>query len=170
MRKTNTGNVVPILPKSLPKILNLTPDQEELVKIRNALGMSQHTFAESIEISKPRLVSYEQGRTSGVPDDIMKEARALLKNGGRVKGDRYSKMGMPEIIAEWARDLKVGYDDDVQISNFIGASPEALSRWKNLEARPELLMLKQYRQIVGDLKIRLEKSSGAAKNSLAIVK
>ena len=81
-----------------------------------------------MEISKPRLVSYEQDRTSGVPECIMAEARALLKNGGRVESDRYANIDMPEILAEWANDLKIGYDDDVQLSNFIGASAEAIFR------------------------------------------
>jgi hypothetical protein len=51
----------------------------------------------------------------------------------------------------------VDYDDDVKLSNFIGASAEAISRWKNSETRPAPLMLKQYRDIVRDLKARLEK-------------
>jgi transcriptional regulator with XRE-family HTH domain len=142
-----------------PKAAKLSPDQNELVNIRNTLGLSLHVFAENMEISKPRLVSYEQGRTSGVPERIMAEARALLKNGGRVKSDRYANMDMLEIIAECANDLKIGYDNDVQLSNFIGASAEAISRWKNSETQPAPLMLKQYRDIVRDLYARLEKSA-----------
>jgi DNA-binding transcriptional regulator YiaG len=172
--KKRTSNVLPmpIKPsaKRAAKTAKLSPDQEELLNIRSELGLSQHVFAEKIEIGKPRLVSYEQGRTIGIPEAIMLAARALLKNGGRTKGDRYAHMDMPEIIAEWSRDLDVDYDDDVQLSNFIGASPEAISRWKNLETRPEPLLLKQYREIVRDLKSRLEKSSDVAKNVLAIVK
>jgi len=140
-----------------PKAVKLSLDQDELVNIRNALGLSQHVFAEIMEISKPRLVSYEQGITSVVPERIMVEARALLKNGGQMKSDRYANMDMPEIIAEWANDLKIGYADDIQISNFIGASADAISRWKNSETRPAPLMLKQYREIVQDLKVRLAK-------------
>jgi len=145
--------------KRPPKAVKLSVNQDELVNIRNTLGLSQHIFAENMEISKPRLVSYEQCRTSGVPERIMAEARALLKNGGRVKSDRYADMDMPEIIAEWANDLKIGYADDIQLSNFIGASAGAISRWKNSETRPEPSMLKQYREIVRDLKARLEKNA-----------
>jgi DNA-binding transcriptional regulator YiaG len=167
--KERPNNVLPMPAKRTPKLPNLSPDQEELVNIRNTLGLSQQVFAECIEISKPRLVSYELGRTSGVPESIMKEARALLRKGGRVKGDRYANMGMPEIIAEWAKDLNVDFDDDMKLSNFIGASPEAIFRWKNSETRPVPLLLKQYREIVRDLKDRLEKSSVAAKKGLSIV-
>jgi transcriptional regulator with XRE-family HTH domain len=149
-----------LMPARRPsKAAKLSSDQNELVNIRNALGLSQHVFAENIEISKPQLASYEQGTTSGVPERIMAEARELLKNGGRVKSDRYADMDMPEIIAEWANDLKIGYADDIQLSNFIGASAGAISRWKNSETRPEPSMLKQYREIVRDLKVRLEKNS-----------
>jgi len=152
-----SDNVIsmPTIPPHKMREVKLSPDQVELVNIRATLGLSQHVFAEKLEISKPRLVSYEQGRTSGVPENIMTEARALLKNGGRVKGDRYANMDMPEIIAEWANDLNVEYDDDVKLSNFIGASPEGISRWKNLESRPAPLILKQYREIVRDLKDRI---------------
>lgn len=167
-KKKHLNNVLAI-PKRPANTAKRTPDQEELVDIRNKLDLSQQVFAELIDIGKPRLVSYEQGRTTSVPEEIMKAARDLLKNNGRVKGDRYAKMGMPEIIAEWAKDLNVDYDDDVQLSNFIGASAEAIQRWKNSEARPGPLMLKQYREMVRDLKARL-KSSVAAKNVLAIVK
>jgi len=151
------SNVLPMLARRLPGAAKLSPDQDELVNIRNTLGLSQYVFAANIEISKPRLDFYEQVGTSGVPDRVMAEARALLKNGGRVKSDRYTNMDMPEIIAEWANDLKIGYDDDVQLSNFIGASAEAILRWKNSESRPAPLLLKQYREIVRDLKLRLEK-------------
>jgi DNA-binding transcriptional regulator YiaG len=153
------SNVLPMPARRLPKAAKLSPDQDELVNIRNTLGLSQHVFAENMEISKPRLVSYEQGRTSSVPERIMAEARTLLKNGGQVKSNRYANMDMPEIIAEWANDLKIGYADDIQLSNFIRASAGAISRWKNSESRPEPLMLKQYREIVRDLKARLENSS-----------
>jgi transcriptional regulator with XRE-family HTH domain len=153
------SNVIPMPAKRPPKAVKLSAEQGELVNIRNTLGLSQHVFAADIEISKPRLDFYEQVRTSGVPERVMAEARALLKNGGRVKSDRYADMDMPEIIAEWVSDLKIGYDDDFQLSNFIGASAGAISRWKNSETRPEPLMLKQYREIVRDLKARLEKSS-----------
>lgn len=167
-------NVLSMPPKRPPKTAKLSPDQEELLSIRNTLDLSQHVFAELIEIGKPRLVSYEQGRTTGVPEPIMKAARALLKNKGRVKGDRYARMDMPEIIAELAKDLNIDYGDDNKLSNFTGASTEAILRWKNLETRPEPFMLKQYREIVRDIKDRLEQRQSAAsrrgKNVLAIVK
>jgi transcriptional regulator with XRE-family HTH domain len=153
------SNVLPMPAIRPPKAAKLSSDQDELVSIRNTLGLSQHVFAAAIEISKPRLDFYEQVRTSSVPERIMADARALLKNSGRVKSDRYADMDMPEIIAEWVSDLKIGYDDDVQLSNLIGASAGAISRWKNSETRPEPSMLKQYREIVRDLKARLEISS-----------
>src|SRR5208283_1006005 len=112
------NNVLPMPARRLPGAAKLSPDQDELVNIRNTLVLSQYIFAEKMEISKTRLVSYEHGRTAGVPVRIMAEARALLKNGGQAKSDRYANMDMPEIIAEWANDLKIGYADDIQISNF----------------------------------------------------
>lgn len=168
------SSVLPISPKRPPKAVKLSPDQEELLSIRNTLDLSQHVFAELIEIGKPRLVSYEQGRTTGVPEPIMKAARELLKNKGRVKGDRYARMDMPEIIAEWSKDLNIDYGDDNKLSNFIGASTEAILRWKNLETRPEPFLLKQYREIVRDIKDRLEQRQNPVrrrgKKILAIVK
>lgn len=166
--KKRSSNVLTMPPKRPQKAAKLSPDQEELVNIRSELELSQHVFAEKLEISKSRLVSYEQGRTAGVPKDIMDEARALLKNGGRVKADRYANMDMPKIIAEWAKDLNVDHDDDVKLSNYLDVSPEAISRWKNLEARPEPMMLKQYREIVRDLKNRI-KVATKARNILTVV-
>lgn len=166
--KKRPSNVL-TMPTKRSRVVKRSPDQEELLDIRNALALSQQVFAELIDIGKPRLVSYEQGRTTGVPKDIMKAARDLLKNKGRVKGDKYASMTMPEIIAEWASDLNVDYDDDAQLSNFIGASQEAIMRWKNLESRPGPLMLKQYREMVRDLKDRLQQSAIARRNVLTVV-
>lgn len=150
----STGKVLPI--KRTPKTLKLSPDQEELVSIRSQLVLSQHEFAEKLDIGKPRLVSYELGKTTDVPANIMKAARTLLKNRGRVKGDRYMSMDMPEIIAEWASDLNIDYEDDAKLANFIGASEAAISRWKNMEGRPEPQLLKYYGDIVRGLKMRQE--------------
>lgn len=167
---TQENKVLPMLPKR-PKQVTLSPDQQELLDIRNQLNMSQHVFADLIEIGRPRLRSYEQGKTESVPEHIMSQARELLKNKGQVSSDRYASMELSEIIAEWAHELNLDYDDDARLANFIGVNQEAIARWKSSNSRPAPLMLKQYREIVRDLKDRLEtqQSPNTVKKRLTVV-
>lgn len=152
------NKVIQLQKRSKKRSKILSAEQQELVDIRQTLDLSQHVFAELLAIGSARLTTYENGITEGVPEHILVRARKLLENNGMVAEQAYGSMDMPEIIAEWATTLDIDYDDDLTISNFIGATVAEISRWKSLESRPSPLRLEQFRNIVNDIKERMGQS------------
>lgn len=154
---------LPMPPKRPPKAAKLSPDQEELVNIRHQLCYSQDVFAKALGIGVPRLASYEYGRTSGVPDKVMDTARGLLDEVGCADAKEYENIPMSKILAQWAKELGIDYDDDIALSKVLTVSTATISRWKNNKTRPPLigkpgrpgepgkLGLKQLRELVRNL-------------------
>lgn len=154
---------LPMPPKRPPKAAKLSPDQEELVNIRHQLCYSQDVFAKALGIGVPRLASYEYGRTSGVPEKVMDTARGLLDEVGCADAKEYENIPMSKILAQWAKELGIDYDDDIALSKVLTVSTATISRWKNNKTRPPLigkpgrpgepgkLGLKQLRELVRNL-------------------
>lgn len=154
---------LPMPPKRPPKAAKLSPDQEELVNIRHQLCYSQDVFAKALGIGAPRLASYEYGRTSGVPEKVMDTARGLLDEVGCADAKEYENIPMSKILAQWAKELGIDYDDDIALSKILTVSTATISRWKNNKTRPPLigkpgrpgepgkLGLKQLRELVRNL-------------------
>ena len=137
--KERPNNALPMPPKRPPKAAKLSPDQEELVNIRHQLCYSQELFANALNIGVPCLASYEYGRTSGVPENIMGIARGLLNEVGCADAKEYENIPMNKILAKWAKQLGIAYEDDVALSKALTVSPATISRWKNNKTRPALI-------------------------------
>ena len=137
--KERPNNALPMPPKRPPKAARLSPDQEELVNIRHQLCYSQELFANALNIGVPCLASYEYGRTSGVPENIMGIARGLLNEVGSADAKEYENIPMNEILSKWAKQLGIAYEDDVSLSKALTVSPATISRWKNNKTRPALI-------------------------------
>jgi DNA-binding transcriptional regulator YiaG len=114
-------------------------DQEELVNIRHQLSYSQELFAKALGIGVPCLASYEYGRTSGVPENIMETAKRLLHEVGCTDAKKYEGVPMSEILAKWAEQLDIPYENDVALSKALTVSTATISRWKNNKTRPPLI-------------------------------
>jgi DNA-binding transcriptional regulator YiaG len=138
-KKERPINVLPMPAKRPPKTAKLSLDQEELVNIRHQLSYSQDLFAKALNIGVPCLASYEYGRTSGVPENIMKKARGLLNEVGCADAKEYENIPMNEILAKWAEQLDIPYENDVALSKALTVSPATISRWKNNKTRPPLI-------------------------------
>ena len=131
--------VLPMPPKRPPKAAKLSPDQEELVNIRIQLCYSQDLFAKALGIGVPCLASYEYGRTSGVPEQVIKTARELLEEVGCADAKEYENIPMNEILAKWAKQLGIAYEDDIALSKALTVSSATISRWKNNKTRPPII-------------------------------
>lgn len=130
---------LPMPPKRPAKAAKLSPDQEELVSIRHQLRYSQDVFAKALGIGVPRLASYEYGRTSCVPEKVMDTARGLLNEVGCADAKEYENIPMSKILAQWAEELKIDYEDNIALSKALTVSPATISRWKNDKTRPPLI-------------------------------
>lgn len=133
------NNALPMPPKRPPKAAKLSPDQEELVNIRIQLCYSQDLFAKALGIGVPCLASYEYGRTSGVPEKVLKTARGLLEEVRCADAEEYENIPMNEILTMWAKQLGIAYEDDIALSKALTVSPATISRWKNNKTRPPMI-------------------------------
>lgn len=143
------------------KTYELSQDQQELTDIYHRLrddnGMTQSLFAEKLRIGSARLASYLYGRTSGVPKDIMDDARALLKGPEHIK-NHFDGKSMKSIIRSWAKKLGVDEKDDSKIAALVGINVSTICRWRNEETRPNNVELIRYTAIVDEVAARINKA------------
>jgi DNA-directed RNA polymerase specialized sigma24 family protein/transcriptional regulator with XRE-family HTH domain len=152
---------LPVIQKKSPTQRVLSPDNQALVDYRMDLDMTQGEFADALGIGMPRLSSYEYGRAT-IPDWVMKAARDLAGNNGNALGAAHQKfdgVSMPEILAGWARELGVPYDNSLELATLLGASKPTVTRWKNELIRPRLSALLRYEHMVKEAKKKLARQS-----------
>lgn len=126
----------------------LTREQQELVDIKNTLGLRYQDFAVMLDIGLPRLSSYTYGKTASVPPEIMETARKLLNENHNMSMQIREKFSRPmsEILDEWAK--KLGTRSDAQLASLLGVVSMTIARWKKDETRPDLSALNRYDRIV----------------------
>ena len=133
-------------PPTLP--IQLSPDQPELVDIKNSLGLRHQDYAILLGIGLPRLSSYTYGRTASVPADVMKTARQLLAENAeatRLLKEKFNRP-MSEILQEWENSL--GTSSDAELAGLIGVVTMTINRWRKNETKPDLSALNRYDRIV----------------------
>lgn len=126
----------------------LSKEQQELVDIKNTLGLRHQDFAIMLDIGLPRLSSYTYGRTASVPAEVMEMARRLLAENSNVSRQIREKFSRPmsEILSEWAE--KLGTRSEAQLAALLGVVGMTINRWKKNETRPDLSALNRYDCIV----------------------
>jgi transcriptional regulator with XRE-family HTH domain/DNA-directed RNA polymerase specialized sigma24 family protein len=152
---------LPVIQKKPPTQRVLSPDNQALVDYRMDLDMTQAEFADALGIGMPRLSSYEYGRAT-IPDWVMKSARDLAGNNGNALGaahQKFDNVSMPEILAGWAKELGVPYDNSLELATLLGASKPTVTRWKNELIRPRLSALLRYEHMVKEAKKKLARQS-----------
>ena len=128
--------------------IELSPDQQELVDIKNSLGLRHQYYAILLGIGLPRLSSYTYGRTASVPADVMKTARQLLAENAeatRLLKEKFNRP-MSEILQEWENSL--GTSSDAELAGLIGVVTMTINRWRKNETKPDLSALNRYDRIV----------------------
>lgn len=128
--------------------IELSPDQRELVDIKNSLGLRHQDYAILLGIGLPRLSSYTYGRTASVPADVMKTARQLLAENAeatRLLKEKFNRP-MSEILQGWENSL--GTSSDAELAGLIGVVTMTINRWRKNETKPDLSALNRYDRIV----------------------
>lgn len=141
---------VPLKKKVTSELASSCKDvHKELRSIRHSLGYSQAMMADCLGIGVPRYASYEYGRTSGVPDEIMDAARAELN----LDNDEVSQLkarfsiSMGDLVRRWMG--MVGEDCDYKkLSAICGVSLSTVHRWAENKTRPSLAILNRYENMV----------------------
>ena len=122
---------------------------KELRNIRIQLGYSQAMMAECLGIGVPRYASYEYGRTSGVPERIMKAAQAELQLDGEEISHLKKRFDIPmnDILNRWITMVGDGCDYK-KLSAICGVSLSTIHRWHENQTRPSLASLNRYESLV----------------------
>lgn len=134
--------------RPLKEPIELSADQQELVNIKNSLGLRHQDYAILLGIGLPRLSSYTYGRTASVPVDVMKTARELLAENAeatRLLKEKFNRP-MAEILLEW--ESKLGTSSDAELAGLIGVVTMTINRWRKNETKPDLSALNRYDRIV----------------------
>ena len=122
----------------------LSSDQKELVHIREVLDLTLKDYAKELDIQQERLASYVYGKTRGVPEWVMDNARALLKAGEndqkKLQG-RFANKSMNEIVEDWKKSLKANNE---KLAAFFEVTVSTVERWERNETRPENSRLAEY--------------------------
>ncbi|MDR0934459.1 MAG: hypothetical protein LBM56_05200 [Burkholderiaceae bacterium] len=128
--------------------LQLSKEQQELVDIKNSLGLRHQDFAIMLNIGLPRLASYTYGRTASVPLEVMETARKLMAENHKISMQIREKFDRPmsAILNEWAE--KLGTRSDAQLAALLGVAGMTVSRWRKDETMPDLSALNRYDHIV----------------------
>jgi len=139
----------------------LRPVAQELVDIRNRLGMTHAEFADALSIGMPRLSSYIYGDTT-VPDWVVDSAREIAENNGNALESarkKYEDTPMSKILAGWADELGIPYANSQELASLLGASKATVTRWKNNLIHPRLSSVLRYEQMVKEAKKKLDKQT-----------
>lgn len=124
----------------------LTADHIEIRTIREAINKSQAEFAKNLGVSAALIAAYEYGRTRTVSQDLLNEARRLLKSNSETLAlrERFDHMKMSDILVMWAKRMMVDPTDIKSIAEFLELQISTVSRWSKNEQRPLLEKMREY--------------------------
>lgn len=137
---------------------HLSDDQKELVHIRETLDLTLKDYAKELDIQQDRLASYVYGKTRGVPDWVMENARALLtvgENDQKKLQSRFANKSMNEIVDGWKKSLNANNE---KLAQLLDVLPSSVDRWEKNETRPENRRLAEYDKKVSSVAVFLSKS------------
>jgi hypothetical protein len=137
---------------------HLSNDQKELVQIRETLDLTLKDYAKELDIQQDRLASYVYGKTRGVPEWVMENARTLLASGEndqkKLQG-RFANKAMSEIVEGWKKSLGA---DNEKLALLLDVLPSSVDRWEKNETRPENRRLAEYDKKIESVAVFLSKS------------
>ncbi len=139
-----------------------SPEQRELLEIRDKMGLSQASFAAAIGISRDKLVNIENGRILNIEDEIMEPARELVEDPERLNAvERLKTADMNDLVNEWWGKLGLPLDDpesDKEGADLIGVHANSVYRWRKGMARPDPETLMRFDRLVDRLSRQLNVS------------
>ncbi|WP_231364084.1 DNA-binding transcriptional regulator [Thioalkalivibrio sp. ALMg11] len=139
-----------------------SPEQRELLAIRDKMGLSQASFAAAIGISRDKLVNIENGRILNIEDEIMQPARELIEDPERLNAvERLKTANMNDLVNEWWTKLGLPLDDpesDKEGADLIGVHANSVYRWRKGMARPDPETLMRFDRLTERLSKQLKVS------------
>lgn len=141
-------------PVATPKVVS--PEGEELNKIRKSLGYTVPEFAQVLNISKGTLSSYLYGIVQNIPSETISEARSLISQGGtkfQALAEKFASMTMRDIVVSWLVELglELGEDNDIRahakvLGDALDVDRATIWRWTERDMRPDMRALQDYQE------------------------
>jgi len=134
---------------------NLCPAAQEMVEIRNKLGMSQPDFAVALGESRDKIINIENGRLKHVPVDLLQNARELLESEQDTRVRPLAELeglSMAQLMERWWEMM--GTKDDKEAAILLGTTMTTIDRWRNTDTRPSSGDLLRYELIAQRVKER----------------
>ncbi|MHB1676409.1 MAG: hypothetical protein ACYCSS_02560 [Sulfuriferula sp.] len=129
------GDVVARNTKLASKASPLREDQQELIALQKALGLTHDDLAQIAGIPRSRMMTYVYGRTKAIPEKVLLAIRNLRdsKQVGEhpylVEAVEELEGSLPDFIAKWQKRLGIDPEDDIEIAKAMGISKSTLVRW-----------------------------------------
>jgi hypothetical protein len=122
-------------------------DADELIKMRDALGIDNARLAELLGLSEPMLNFYLYSERRGIPARVMAEARTILENVGKDRLETVEQLAllpMADVAERWMRMLTIdpaADDANVRLGAALGVNRATVWRWRKDAMRPKRAML-----------------------------
>ena len=128
---------------------------QELVAIRDELGLSNADYAAALGVIGPTLSSYMYGRVREIPSDVIDNARQMLKaaNPASLERRRWVEGAtMSEVLLSWVKMLNLGHlpanEQDKAVAQVLGCNTTTVWRWRQNTSKPLLNTIMVYEGVV----------------------
>lgn len=128
---------------------------QELVDIRDELGLSNADYAAALGVIAPTLSSYMYGRVRDIPSDVIDNARQMLKAANPASLERrrwVEKSTMSEVLQSWVKMLDLGKlpanEQDKAVAQVLGCNTTTVWRWRQNTSKPLLNTIMVYEGVV----------------------
>ena len=117
------------------KISPLREDQQELIALQKALGLTHDDLAQIAGIPRSRMMTYVYGRTKAIPEAVLnairnlREAKPAQEHPYLIEAVEELEGSLPDFIAKWQKRLNIDPDDDIETAKAMGISKSTLIRW-----------------------------------------
>lgn len=115
----------------------LSKEAEEMITIRNKLGMSQPDFALELGETRDKIINIENGRIKHIPLELLQKARDLFeaeKDSRAHPLEELLNMDMREIMERWWS--MIGASNDKEAAILLGTTTTTIDRWRKATTRP----------------------------------
>ncbi len=113
----------------------LREDQQELIALQKALGLTHDDLAQIAGIPRSRMMTYVYGRTKAIPEAVLdsirklRDAREAEEHPYLIEAVEELEGSLPDFIAKWQKKLNIDPEDDIETAKAMGISKSTLVRW-----------------------------------------
>lgn len=117
-------------------------------EIRRSLGLTKSAYAEKLHITRSSVDAYEYGKTTTVPEHILRAAEDLARNANLAAE---AVEPIDRAVARWAGALNIDLGDTPALAKALQTTSTTIRRWKARQATPSMARLGDIERLVAAL-------------------